>query len=296
LVEHAESGARDGELGHWSALARATPLELPRDFDGENSVASARVVRRRLGAEPTEALLRGVEETLRARTEEALLAGLALGFCRRHRVPSLLVDLESHGRDGLLDDLDLSRTVGWFTALYPVLLEVEGAERAVDVLKKVKEGLRSVPGRGIGFGILRYLRRGGGIADRLRALPRAELLFNYWGQVDRGLATTGLFRPAPEPVRGLVSPRGRRSHLLEVGCRVTGGELEMEWTYSRNQFRPGTVEGWADGFVEALGELVEAARTDGPSAAVPSDFPLMGVNQKQLDRLVGKLEGRRRKR
>ena len=296
LAEHAASGAVDGELEHWLTLAKATAVDLPRDLPGANTVASTSTVERWFDAADTEVLLRGVDEGLRARTEEVLMAGLALTLCRRYRAPALLVDLEGHGRDGLFDDLDLSRTVGWFTALYPVLLEVGAADEPVEALKRVKESLRRVPGRGVSYGILRYLRRDGSTADRLRALPRASLLFNYWGQIDRGVESAGLLRPAAEPVTSLVSPRAERSHDLEVSLSVEQGRLKMVWMYSCNLHRVSTIEAWADGFVEVLKKLVASTQSAEVSAATPSDFPLLGMNQRQLDRLVGKVKGRRKKR
>jgi len=143
---------------------------------------------------------------------------------------TVLLDLEGHGREEILDDVDLSRTVGWFTTIKPVLLVVEDERGTEGALKSIKEQLRALPARGIGYGLLRYLRDDEAGA-RLRALPRAEISFNYLGQFDASVPESSPFRFAPESTGPVVSPRGRRTHLLEVGGYVASGRLRVSWKY-----------------------------------------------------------------
>src|SRR5205085_1854245 len=154
-----------------------------------------------------------------------------------------------------------SRTVGWFTTVFPVLLELEETSNPGDALKSVKEQLRCVPNRGIGYGLLRYLRGDTEIAEKLRGLPQAEVSFNYLGQFDQALPESSLFKLAGESSGLTQSPRGSRRYLLEVSGIVLNGQLQMDWRYSRNLHQRATVEGLAEGFVKALQLLITHCRS-----------------------------------
>ena len=102
------------------------------------------------------------------------------------RGPSpLLVNMEGHGREEILEGVDVSRTVGWFTSLYPILLELDEQDQPGEALKSIKEQLRAIPQRGIGYGLLRYLCADTQVVEQMRRLSEAELSFNYLGQFDQ---------------------------------------------------------------------------------------------------------------
>src|ERR1044072_1414049 len=92
--------------------------------------------------------------------------------------------MEGHGREEVSQGVDVSRAVGWFTSIYPVVLESKAAEEVGTALKRIKEQLRAVPRRGLGYGVLRYLGSGE-VSARLREMPRAQVGFNYLGQLDQ---------------------------------------------------------------------------------------------------------------
>jgi len=176
-------------------------------------------------------LLQTVPSVYHNRVDDALLSALARALAGWTGSPRLRVDLEGHGRepvfgdDGADDDaLDVSRTVGWFTTLYPVVLEA-GDTGPCDALVSAKERLRAVPGRGIGYGLLRFL--GDGEAVRLlAAAPAAEILFNYLGQlgqVDASSDESSLFRASPASAGSARSRRAHRTHTLEIGGVVSPG-------------------------------------------------------------------------
>ena len=151
-----------------------------------------------------------------------------------------MLDLEGHGREELFPDVDLSRTVGWFTTLFPLLLRCPPARAAGERVRAVKESLRAVPARGIGFGLLRYASPDPEVRARLAALPQPGLAFNYLGQF--GAARPGQEAPEPDLSGPPRSPRARRRHLLEVNASVVSGRLRLDWTYSENHHRRETVE------------------------------------------------------
>src|SRR6185369_9421063 len=235
-------------------------------------------------AEETTALLQELPEVYGTRINELLLTAVARGFTVCTGSPVTLLDVEGHGREALGEDLDISRTVGWFTTHYPVRLDIGGAGSAVDALKLVKEQLRKLPGNGFGYGLLRYMNPNQDVADRFRTLPEPEIKFNYLGQFDNTLSSPELFRMAAEPIGPQRDPRSTLTHLLNIDAILLGGRLHLRWTYSANVYTHERVSRLAEAVVDELRALVR--REDGAEADsyVPSDFPLAGLDADRLAR------------
>jgi non-ribosomal peptide synthase protein (TIGR01720 family) len=188
--------------------------------------------------------------------------------------------------------VDLSRTVGWFTTLFPVLLHLEAGAGPGEALKSIKEQLRRLPNHGIGYGLLRYLSGDPGSRRQLRALRQAEVSFNYLGQFDHVLSRPFMLGGTLASSGPLRSPRQRRSHLIEINGLVTGDRLELSWTYSEAIHRRTTIEALAQRFVLALRRLVAHCQAAEDSGFTASDFPLAQLDQQQLDRLIKKVTRR----
>ncbi|MFL6332308.1 MAG: amino acid adenylation domain-containing protein, partial [Pyrinomonadaceae bacterium] len=284
LAEYARGPELEAEAAYWSRVAGTRPAALPVDKSGgENTQASAASVSVSLGREQTQRLLKEVPAAYGTQINDVLLLALVRAFDGWAGEPSLLVDMEGHGREEVAEGVDVSRTVGWFTSIYPVLLKLEGGGVG-DELRRVKERLRAVPQRGIGYGLLRYMGREE-TRRLMRELPDAELSFNYLGQLDQVLAEDGLLGagggdPSGEP----FSRRGRRSHLLSVNSLVAGGRLQVSWTYSENLHERATVERLAADYIAELERIIDHCLTAGEAGGyTPSDFPLAGLGQEALD-------------
>jgi len=290
LAEHAQSEVVHEELPYWSAISRKEKLPLPVDYPGgANTEASAHSVAVSLTKEETRALLQDVPPVYRTKINDVLLTALAQALAHWTGSRSFLIELEGHGREDVFDDVDLSRTVGWFTTVYPLLLELEHAEAPGKSLKMVKEQLRQVPNRGFGYGLLRYLSDDEAVVDSLKAVPHPEVSFNYLGQFDHELLGASLFRPAQESGRGDRSPRGRRRHLLAINGGIAGERLRLEWTYSENLHRRSTIEWLARDYLEALRVLIAHCQSPSAGGYTPSDFSLAKLDQKKLDRILEKI-------
>src|SRR5204863_6104544 len=158
LVAFAQSPALATEAAYWQAIENADVGRLPIDRDdGANTVGSSRMVEVSLTPQETRELLHDVPRAYRTRIDEVLLTALAQTIASWSGRARVRVTVEGHGREPLFDDVDLSRTVGWFTTTYPVLLDLTGANGPGDALKAVKEQRRAVPRSGIGYGVLRHL-------------------------------------------------------------------------------------------------------------------------------------------
>ncbi|HEU0078852.1 MAG TPA: condensation domain-containing protein, partial [Longimicrobiaceae bacterium] len=290
LAEQTHSEAIAAEAGYWLEQSRRAAAPLPvDDAAGENTAAQAQSVSVKLGETETEALLRKVPQAYRTQIDDVLLTALARTLTRWTGGVRVRVDLEGHGREEeRVEGADLSRTVGWFTAVYPVVLEAPAEVGAA--LKAVKEQLRAVPGKGMGYGLLRWLS-GAEVGEELSGASEAQVGFNYLGQFD-GMASGEAFFGFAEESAGAWSDEGTpRRHLLEVSGTVREGRLELEIGYSAAVHRRETIERVAAWYAEALRELIAHCTSGEAGGYTPSDFPLAGLGQAELDALLGSERG-----
>ncbi|HEX8189934.1 MAG TPA: amino acid adenylation domain-containing protein, partial [Pyrinomonadaceae bacterium] len=288
LAEYARGGALASEAAYWLDDSRRAVAPLPVDVQGgENTFGVTGRVTVSLEAEETRALLQEVPGVYRTRINDVLLAAVAAAVGGWSGAEEVLLELEGHGREeGLVAGADLTRTVGWFTALFPVLLPVGPGGGPASLLKSVKERLRAVPGGGLGYGLLRYLAEDPAVRGQLAALPQPELTFNYLGQLDQVLGGDGDFSPAHEPHGAPRAASERRPRLLEVNAHVAGGRLRVAWEYSERVHRRQTVERLAESFLAELRALISHCLGAGAGGRTPSDFPLAALTQRQLDSLL----------
>jgi amino acid adenylation domain-containing protein/non-ribosomal peptide synthase protein (TIGR01720 family) len=290
LSEYARSSELLGEADYWlrqrSDDGGLPPVDHSR---GKNIERFAKTVSASLTEQETQLLLQHAPSVYRAQINDILLSALTLTITNWTGRPSLLVDLEGHGREDVFDDVDVSRTVGWFTSIFPVRLDLGDADTPQAALRVVKEQLRRIPHRGFGYGILRYLCQKEELVTKLRSAQRAGIRFNYLGQFDQVLTISDFFRPAGESYGQLYDRDGERSHLLQVVGSVIGGRLRMNWTYSENFHRRETVESLARDFIEVLRRLTVPGAADESVGLSPSDFPEAELSQADFEKLLAQL-------
>jgi non-ribosomal peptide synthase protein (TIGR01720 family) len=272
LIEYAQSIELEREQVYWLAASREWVSPLPTDFsDGVNTVASAQAVSVTLSVEETKALQEEITATYRVQMDDILLTALVQASTKWTGTPSLLVDLEGSSRKVIFDDVDLSRTVGWFTNIAPILLEIGNASQPGEVLKVVKEQIRSFPNEGLGYGVLKYISADTLITEKLRSLQPAEVIFLYLGNLEQSLPKSSLFK-SQQLSRYARSLHGQRSHLLEINALVVQEQLKVDWTYSINVHRRETVEQLASDFVAALQSMIKSCQLSSAQNYTPSDF------------------------
>jgi amino acid adenylation domain-containing protein/non-ribosomal peptide synthase protein (TIGR01720 family) len=285
LKEEAQSERSRGEAIYWLAEGEKKVRRLPVDHSGANTVVSSKSVVANLNEEETSRLLQEVPRVYKTQINEVLFSAVAKAISEWSGERTALLEVEGHGREEIVKDVDLTRTVGWFTTLYPVRVELQG-ENNVELLRNVKEGIREASARGIYYGLLKYLSEDSDLRERLRALPQPEISFNYFGQLDLVLRKESLFRGAKENPGESRSQKENRRHLIEINGSVMGGRLQLIWTYSENVHRKQTIEVVAERAVEILREIVAESRSIGARPYTPSDFPLAKLTQQRLDHLL----------
>jgi non-ribosomal peptide synthase protein (TIGR01720 family) len=241
----------------------------------------------RLGRQETDALLHRVPAVYRTQINDVLLAALGRVLAGWTGQDKVLIGMEGHGREDIIETADLSQTVGWFTTEYPVLLDMPADPDWGQALKSVKEQLRAVPHRGLSYGALRYLSQDGSPATALRDTPRPQISFNYLGLWGAATAPDSLFQSWHSEIGEDADPATDRTYLLTLVGAVADGQLEIGWTYPAEVYDQATIAGLAGQMTQALGEIIAHCARPGAGGRTPSDFPLARLDQETVDRLAG---------
>ncbi|MBF8271704.1 MAG: amino acid adenylation domain protein [Magnetococcales bacterium] len=283
------------EIPYWIKEVTKPKGILPLDWPANrtsNTVATAAHIRISLDADQTNDLLRNVPSSYNTQVNDVLLAALARALMLwSSDIGPVSVDLEGHGREGLFDDLDISRTVGWFTTLFPIHLDAKPSEGwPGQTLKRTKEILRSVPNHGIGFGLLRTFHRDAIANTPLPKASQAEISFNYFGQYDNLLEESPFFSLASEATGSSIDPHAQRSHILEINGFVTEGKMQWDWTYSTVLHHHETIHRLARYYLTSLEQLIRHCLAQEDVGYTPSDFPDAHLDQDELDALLEELQ------
>ncbi|HET9362168.1 MAG TPA: condensation domain-containing protein, partial [Vicinamibacterales bacterium] len=285
LNEHARSETVARELPYWLSVGEAGVEPLPRDVpDGENTYGSKATVSSSLTASETQLLLDDARKAWNARVDELLLTATTQAFCKWSGQSALLLELEGHGREEFIEGIDVSRTAGWFTTIYPVALQIRPGARPGDAIRTVKEQLRAVPNNGMNFGLLRYLSPESG--PRLERLPHAEIVFLYLGTADQAEPGSSLFTQAAESRGPAHAPANARPHLMELAAGVAADQLTVSLTFG-GKHRRETAQALVTGLLESLRVLIRQRPSAAAGKLTPADFPLADLDQRTLDTLLG---------
>ncbi|HYQ50299.1 MAG TPA: amino acid adenylation domain-containing protein, partial [Pseudomonas sp.] len=285
LQAFAREPERIQELAYWEAQGQDVPNDLPgRRCDGPLLHRDVDTVQTRLDSETTRRLLQEAPAAYRTQVNDLLLAALVRVLARWTGHDAQLVQMEGHGREDLFEGIDLTRTVGWFTSLYPLRLQSDADLGRC--IKQVKEQLRSVPAKGVGHGVLLGYAEPQ-VRERLAAQPTPRVSFNYLGQFDGSFTDEqALLRPCAGDKGSDQSELAPLENWLSINGRVFEGELSLGWSYSRKMFDTPTLQRLAQEYAEELRQLVAYCTEPGNGGLTPSDLPLAGLAQAQIDHLL----------
>ncbi len=277
------------ELVFWQQQMRNAPIDLPCAIDlsddnrDDHLPAHAETVYSRLNQSHTQQLLQAAPAAYRTQINELLLTALTRVIARWTSSASVLIQLEGHGREDIFEAVDLSRTVGWFTTVFPVQLYAAGDIGTA--IKTIKEQLRVIPQRGIGFGILRYCSDSS-IREILSSQPTPRITFNYLGQFDNSFDTEKPAFYLSDEARGdEQSSAAPLENWLSLNGQVVGGILSIGWTFNRALFDTTTMQQLADEYTSELEILIEHCCAANNFGVTPADFPLLDITQERLDAL-----------
>jgi amino acid adenylation domain-containing protein/non-ribosomal peptide synthase protein (TIGR01720 family) len=283
------------EVERWVGQPTPEWARLPRDYeasDERNLFETQEKVIVALEEEETRALLQDVPGIYNTQINDVLLTALGRVLAEWTGCEGVLVDLEGHGREDISADVDVSRTVGWFSTTYPLRLD-SGNVEAWDpgaALAAIKERLRAIPNHGLGYGLLRYINDDPGIRAQLEKAPQPEVIFNYFGQIDQLIHGSRLFLPLEESGGTAIAGENRRPYILDVNSMVARGKLQVNWSYNKNLHRRETVERIANRYLGCLRELMAHCLSEDAGGFTPSDFTADELTHEELVQIAALLE------
>lgn len=291
LEKYANSREFLQELPHWSGMAAQTFPRLPvhpMALESTPEAGGLATVEVEFSAEETTDLLTRSNVSYNTETTDLLLAALGLALEEVTGSPDSLIELEGHGREGFSRELDVSRTIGWFTSSFPVHLQTGHTDDLKVVLPTVKEMLRRIPGRGIGYSLLKYLTRPENKAG-FEPNAEAEVLFNYLGQFEQQANPAG-FTISKGLETTENTPQRIKNYKLVVFGQVREGRLGFTFAYNRDVLGEATAQGIARGFETALRRIVDHCLGKEEVELTPSDYGAGDLSLEELGDILGAFE------
>ncbi len=267
----------------WNDVNLEESRILPAQTDIEkNTYGSAARQTISLTSEETALLTGDANKAFNTSINDLLLSALAISLNSTLNECRFVVDLEGHGRDELFEDMDISNTVGWFTSIYPIRLEIQHQEDIAQVIKSVKESLSKYSPEGIHYGILRYLNH-----SSVNSLD-PYIVFNYLGQFRKDLAPGG-WEFEIDSLNLQTVPDERRQHLIEMNSMIVDSQFTMNIEYSKNIHSDSFIGSFAEAYIDALRSILQHCANSGSTTFTASDFSDSGLSQQELDDLLTNL-------
>ncbi len=287
LYSYAQSREAARELKYWREIDRTELLPLPRNEGKANRLKDSRTLSVKLDEQYTKRLLTQSHGAYSTEINDLLLTALGLTIGEWTGQQEVAVSLEGHGRENLIKGMNVTRTVGWFTSVYPVLLEVSRPEDTGYQIKLTKDSLRKVPNKGIGYGLLKHLREESGEPWRLHP----EIGFNYMGQYDEDMQQgSGRFELSREEIGPQFSPQMKRDYVLDWNGMVQGGQLIMTCNYSAEEYKEEEIAGLLESYREQLERIADHCAERGETELTPGDLLYDGLSIEELNDLVAELD------
>ncbi len=282
ITEYAQSPVFRNNLSYWQNLDDSgieTIAESDASKRTENNTGSIALS---LSTDETDLLLTSSNFAYNTKINDLLLTGLSIAINKWKGLSCILIDVEGHGREDLFEDIDVSRTIGWFTTIYPLLLDLDSTSPLSVQIQLIKEQVRKIPNNGFDFLVAKYLSGQGSIANT----PDAEIMFNYLGQFDHTVADLNYLSFAKEEVGAWHGSRNHCTHDFEFLGWIRQGRLQFSIHYNLNTYSQAEIQSLATAFQQSLIAIVEHCNSVKTVSYTPSDFSLISVSQHELNHIA----------
>ncbi|MBA4538759.1 amino acid adenylation domain-containing protein, partial [Bacillus aquiflavi] len=268
LKEYAHSKKLLNEKEYWQSVAKAKVKFIPRKKEmNRDTFENSKTISISLNREKTMNLLRKANRAYSTEINDILLTSLLVGTRELTGENRIKINMEGHGREDILDDVDISRTVGWFTTMYPVLINLGNEKEISTNIKMVKEILRKIPNKGIGFGILKYLTKDNELLNE----QKAPISFNYLGEmghdVNRNEFSSSKFSYG-ESIGGKIS----RNNSIEINSVIINNELFINTTFNELEYDEVTIKNLNENFKESLEKIIDHCLSKTEVEKTPYDY------------------------
>ncbi|HLP47394.1 MAG TPA: amino acid adenylation domain-containing protein, partial [Candidatus Kapabacteria bacterium] len=274
LLAYANSKIFLKQKTYWQKIESidAPSSTIPKDFNvDDNYIKDTGSVSFTLRVEETELLFTKVNQIFKTEINDILLTALGISIKKTFGQDLVLVDMEGHGREEILEDMDIGRTVGWFTSVYPVLMDISYAGDTGRQIKEIKETLRRIPNKGIGYGILKYLTNEEN-KEKIEFKLKPQICFNYLGQVDADVKQLSSFEMAKESTGNLLSLNNRRIYLLNISGLAVNNRLTINISFNKTHFKPETMASLIGNLESELTHIIAFCSSRESIERTPSDF------------------------
>jgi putative pyridoxal-dependent aspartate 1-decarboxylase len=277
--EYAFGNVVASEKPYWNSVCSQLVPQLPTDFKVDKKYYELDDhLTFTLSEETTNILQTKVHAVYNTEINDVLLSMLGLAIREVLGVEKTVFKMEGHGREEIIDNVDISRTVGWFTTMFPFVLDIANSDSGADALIQVKENLRRIPNKGIGYGILKYL------SEAIDKELQPTFIFNYLGDFGSKLGNEeeALFQYSSELIGDTSSKKNGSDLLLDVSGILMSGKLSMSIAYSSELYQTETVQKLVDAYEKHLQALIDDLGTVEQSYLTPSDLTYKALSAKDL--------------
>lgn len=287
ISEYAFQERYQPHVSYWEQMLQKVEVDSTDIlcFNSDNaSFDSSSSVRCSLDDRSTELLLKESHAAYNTEINDLLMAALTLALNKWTGKQSFLINMEGHGRENILDDLNINRTVGWFTSSFPVLLSAEGNDIAENI-KITKDTLHKIPQKGIDYGIARYLSDNKELIDKLKRVSPA-ISYNYLGQFDMSLPDGGV---SVEFLPLYTDNRNKRYYKLDINSIISQGQLHTDFGYSCEEYSETDIHTLATYFKDFLEMIISHCTNKKEQEYTLSDYTSKDIAQNELDNILDEL-------
>nr|WP_242855918.1 amino acid adenylation domain-containing protein [Ruminiclostridium josui] len=276
LIQFSESEAVQ-ETEYWNSILEKN-FSFPTDnitavaYQGE-CIALSDVI----SEKDTKLLLSKANRAYNTETKDLLITALSLAINKYTGKNSIVIEVEGHGREEIFDEVDITRTVGWFTSIYPIAFEING-EELPQTIKNVKEQLRKVPNKGIGFGVLKYM------SPQIQSNGKRFIRFNYLGDMT-GISETEYFSISNGHISIDTATENQFTCLVEINAMVIDNCLKVTFIYNKEEFKKDSIKRFAELYMDSITKIIEHCSSKESVSFTPSDFETIDLLQDELDLL-----------
>ena len=289
LSQYANSQHALKDLTYWQTQVNQRVPSLPVDFVSDpssNTFESTIHLESSLDAEMTQSLLTDVPKVYQTQINDILMTALVTALGRWTNLQEFEISLEGHGREDLFDELDMTRTIGWFTSLFPVRLSYREDEDLAQTIRRIKDRMRSIPTNGLTYGLLRYLNANEQTKRSMTQRTPSPISFNYLGQFDQATNGQVLLDEAAGDTGSDIGSSGQRQALIDINSRVSSGQFILHISYSKNIFAAKTIEDFSALYLNELRNIVRHCAERQSTPFIGDSFPLATLSEKHYTALT----------
>jgi non-ribosomal peptide synthase protein (TIGR01720 family) len=288
LQEYAASPELQAEQSYWLKQATSPATYMPKDMSNppQNNTANTTLVfSQTLDAQTALSLTKDLPKTHQIEVRDGLICALVEALSAWSNNPKIQIDMEGHGREELFDNVDLSRTVGWFTSVFPMNFTCDPTATTTNQIRAAQKTLKQLPRKGIGHGIIKeYVAN-----NPIKKLPDSEICFNYLGQTSNMLADNADMVILTQNIGQPRSPRGQRAYLIEVNARLVADKLTIDWFYSDQFHDLSSIQALAQLFTDTLTKVSQLSSSE-PLEKVYNNFDLEESELSNISDLLAQLD------